>query len=463
VTAAAAPGTGVAPDRSIALIRRWAAPGAGLVAFALFAFLHATAPQTYDAALRWLGVDPGGRPFLDTTVILAEGQCFQAGVDVYRTDPCDPFNRLYDYAPPLLRLLPPGVSVDQTVAVGSAVALLFFLALATLPAPGSWRATAVTVAATLSSMTVYAVERGNADALILAVLLFALAAGGRAPIGRFVAYGAALFLGLVKFYPLSALILLLRERRRVAVALAGGAAALLVVFGLWYRDEIVLALGNVPANYRYADAFGASNLPAWLADFFRLLSDRIPAAQPFAFWVMPVLFGGFVVTALLRAQRFAASQPAGAFRALTQSEQACLVVGAALVSGCFLTGVSSYYRGIDLLPVLPGLFALARVSGTTFDARSAVHRTIGAILFLMWSEAIRKVIDVRLRELGLPVLPVEALYAAFWVVREIVWWQTIAVLLGVVLLFVAESDLGRRLAIDRLTAGRPLGSARPAV
>jgi hypothetical protein len=68
---------------------------------------------------------------------------------------------------------------------------------------------------------------------------------------------------------------------------------------------------------------------------------------------------------------------------LTQRELLCLVTGAILVCGCFLSGRNSGYREIYILMVVPGVLAAAR------NAPSAglawIFRVAGAAaLFLMW-------------------------------------------------------------------------------
>src|SRR5207249_3774054 len=119
----------------------------------------------------------------------------------------------------------------------------------------------VTVAATVSTMVVFAVERANPDILLF---LLALAAGlfaeGRLT-ARLFGYGLALLAALIKYYPIVLLILVCRER--VAVGLAIIAAALLLLLLCWaeYRVEIARGLPNIPRGAYNGDLFAAQNLP----------------------------------------------------------------------------------------------------------------------------------------------------------------------------------------------------------
>ena len=103
--------------------------------------------------------------------------------------------------------------------MGLALDLLFILSLASVLRPRTSREIWIYGLAVLSPTTVYAVERANNDLIVFLLIL----SGGmlltvRQP-SRLCSYALFLVAGLLKYYPLALLVLLIRERRRAAVAL----------------------------------------------------------------------------------------------------------------------------------------------------------------------------------------------------------------------------------------------------
>src|SRR5204863_166854 len=122
-------------------------------------------------------------------------------------------------------------------AVGWISGLLFLLSLAILPRPRRPLELALTVLATLSTAVVFAVERANPDILLfILALVTALSAEGGLGI-RLIGYAAALLSGLVKYYPLVTLVLLVEERVPVFLIVSAAVVLLLAMFGVAYHDE----------------------------------------------------------------------------------------------------------------------------------------------------------------------------------------------------------------------------------
>jgi hypothetical protein len=436
------------PDR---LDSRIMLPAACLAAVAVCALLHWTAPALYDLVLRAIGLVPLATPFLDTAYVLASGQCAQAGIDIYAENPCDPLGRPYDYSPVLIALLPRGVSVAWTDPVGVALALAFCLSLALLPRVAGRRGVAVMLAGGLSTMTAYAVERGNIDALIGILMIGAAALLGRTERARFAGYGFILFAGLLKFYPFAALVVLARERRRTALGLAVLCLGALLAVLLPIEATVLRAVANRPAGFSFTDGFAAANLPLGLTQLLlpnaaghELLAALLP-------YLAPVVGLALTLRALIRALATARSLPDPV---LPAREAPFLVIGSALLVGCFFSGFSIYYRGVFFLLVLPGLLHAEGGRGRA--------GTAGAILFLMWSECFRQAIVQGLPLLGFSPVAANKVHALFWLIRELVWWQVVAVLLGVVFAFGADGPWGRLLGLPALlgTGERPAGRRR---
>ena len=432
-----------APVQAGPVSRSWIPTAVGLAAAAFLALLFAVAPDRYAALLHLAGEMPEPMPFLDMSYILAAGECAQRGIDVYAANPCDPHQRVYDYSPFLLALLPPGVSVAWSMAAGIATIIVFHVSLAWLPWPNTGRDRAVMIGAVLSTMTLYALERGQIDALIFPVLVLAGAAMAQAQARRGLAYAALIFVGLLKFYPAAALAVALRERRRTVLGVAAVGLACFALFAALQHDDILRGLANRPQGFSFTDGFAAANLPEGMAVLVGPLADRYPALGPLLPWLPPAL-GLILVVRLLAQARRGALRLLDGRAALDAAVWGPLVIGAATVSGCFLAGFNIYFRGIHLLLALPGLMLLAEAA-PRFPARAASL----AILFLMWSEAPGEAIIHLLPETGMPAPLVNLTHAFFWMIRELVWWRVIAVLVAVLFWAAAGSDLGRSV-LDRL-------------
>jgi hypothetical protein len=89
----------------------------------------------YELFFHFFGVDPiTEMPFVDFHAILSSAECFRRGVDVYVTNPCDIFGRVYAYSPLLLAWAPSWLGTADTWWTGAAVAIIFLLSLAWLQA-----------------------------------------------------------------------------------------------------------------------------------------------------------------------------------------------------------------------------------------------------------------------------------------------------------------------------------------
>lgn len=113
-----------------------------------------------------------------------------------------------------------------------------------------------------------------------------------------------------------------------------------------------------------------------------------------------------------------------------------LVIGALLLASCFLAVQNIGYRCIFLLFVLSGLWGLAQAAKGDFG-RTLFHCAIGLILFLMWGEFFRHLVD------NLAPAPGPFL---FWLARELAWWVVVSLLGGSLACFALESETVQSLA-----------------
>jgi hypothetical protein len=153
----------------------------------------------------------------------------------------------------------------------------------------------------------------------------------------------------------------------VAMAAAGSVA------GFWaaWHAEIMRGLANMPPGPYNTDLFAAKNLPLLVG----MLVENAAAPSRFSaavgWGVTAGLYGGLAGSALAicrRLSRFAELR--AAIAGLPDRERVIMVIGSAVIAGCFFAGQSIGYRGIFLLLVIPGLLALSRSGSCELRALS---------------------------------------------------------------------------------------------
>jgi hypothetical protein len=425
---------------------RIAVVAGGCAGVLLFAFFYGAHAHLYFAILRGWGLDPFRFPFLDSHAVTSSLECARRGFDPYLHNPCDVLTRAFVYSPMILDAAFLPVTVAWTNALGLGLALLLILSLASLPAPRGAREWGVMALAALSTMTLYAVERGNIDILVFAVVTLAGHLLWRGRMARAGGYGLLLVGAALKYYPVVGLILALRESpRRFALAVAAS-LAILALFAVHYRHGLAEAMALVPYGSYYTDFFGAVNLPFGMARLLSPIRTEIPGAAPVltAFpWVVLALL---LVSCLRQAIAFAVAVPMPSRN--PEPAAIFLVLAAALIVGCFFAGQSIGYRGIFFLLALPGLLALGRGrDGQRFRATAVM------ILFLMWGEMFREALEHLTFANAEAARALQTGRVAFWFVRELIWWRVIAALGGIVLSFAVHSEMARWLGLRLGVAG----------
>lgn len=317
------------------------------------------------------------------------------------------------------------------------------------------------VAATLSPVTVYGMERANLD-LFLFVLMLAAAGvliwGGRV---RLLAYAMLLLAALSKYYPAVTLLLVLRERPRVFAWVAAGCGAALAAFVAVYHLDIVRSLASVPRGVYFAEGFGAANLP-------RGLAQLVLPAPSLAAWregLGDVLLLGFALFTLVRARQWALDADLRArFASLAETDRIPLVIGALVLVGCFFAGQSVYYRAVFILMILPGLLALTRPRGEPERDRangSLLRLLAPTVLILTWGEALRHQLVSQLAQPSPAAVLWRVGDLAFWLLREVAWWNFIAILAALLWWFACKSPLLPRAGL-RASIWPTFAAKRPA-
>jgi hypothetical protein len=414
-------------------LRRWACrlavPTVAVLLFAALAMLWRWGPPAlYFDVLKLFGFEPFRFPFLDIHAVLAAAQCQRLGIDVYLSNPCDALGRVHVYSPLWLALTPSFLDTNSTAAAGLGLDLMFILSLGVILRPATPGEVLILMFIALSPMTIYALERANCDLVVFLLVVGGCALGQARQPWRFGAYALYLFAGLLKYYPLVLLALLLRERRREALIGVGLAAVIVLGLAGFDRAELVKALANIPPLSYFTDSFSARNLPFGIAE--AAFGPRVHTA--FALAVLSVV-AALALVRIRRTMRLL-DQAMPELNTLDEPvalEPQCLLVGALLVTACFFAGQNVDYRGIYLLLIMPGLIRLHRLAvdpaGRQFAARMIV-----AVLFVAWSDPVRR--GVHMIADAIPNAQIGLrLELLFWIGCELVWWWLIAGLAAIVL------------------------------
>ena len=431
-------------------VPRWVIPMIGLAALALAALLYHYDLDLYFRLLHVLMVTPYVPPFIDGQQIPAVIACWRMGVDVFVNAPCDPQGRVFAYSPLWLRAT--FLEVPWTPWIGLVIDSVVIVSLALLPLPRSRRDTVLFALAMLSGMPVFALERLNIDVIMFLLILFAGWCWTQSSALRFVGYPLMALAGFLKFYPLTLFLLFLRERLAGFILLSAAGLLLVAAFFWAFHGELAEALQNVPHFRAISEVFGAVQLPSGIGRALDVLLGGPAGAEPnihspvIAASVLLVMALFMLSASLWLARRadFAAS-----LRALARAEFGFLLIGAVLLSFCFVGAQNLYYRGIHLLFIMPAMLALARGSGSA-SSRRLFGFTLGTVLFVMWSMTLQR--DV-VYLTGGPIASGDpgTVYAPpvylFWIFRELAWWWIVTVLLAVIYRFVLESPVWQSLRL----------------
>jgi hypothetical protein len=424
---------------------RLVVPALGLLCLGAFTFLYRYQTDWYFRILTVAFAYPFDFPFIDGQVVMNWIRCWRRGVDVYVGDPCDVLDRALNYSPLWLRLSFLPTDKAWTNTVGLTRDGVFLISLAWLPQPRRMRDLGLVILATFSPVTVFGLERANADLDMFVLVVVAAVSLEHSFLWRTIGYAATMIAGLLKFYPFALLLLMLREGMLRFLVLAGATVAVIVGFGWYYHDELVRALANVPAGLYFSSGFGAVEFPGGLGEVLKTGLNALGLHGAFV--------DGLPENAILRTSvrlLLTAISVAFAIRlgggAEVRSSLAVLpvrhanyaVIGAILISASFFAGHNTAYRAIYLLFTLPGFLLLAQSASLARVARWMV----AAIIFAMWSPPLHHVSLYLARQHPDGSWAVAGRYVS-WAVHELVWWWLATVLLAIVFAFVIESAAWR--------------------
>ena len=426
---------------------RLAAPLAALLCFLSMSWQYGWGDHAlYNDILRWYGIVPFRFPFVDISGSLAAWECARQGIDVILSDPCDVLHRAYSYSPLWMAASPIPLGVRDTMTVGWCLDLVFIASLTLLPPPRRPVELLLVLAATLSTMVVFALERANPDILLFMMALAAgLLAECRASV-RLIGYALALIAALLKYYPIMALITVFRERPPRFFAIAVALTGALAVFWVIYHAEIAEGLPTIAQGPYNTDLFAAKNLPFLLGEAARNVTGTSSWAplvgQAFAAAIYATMIG---VCWVVCRRLLGSGELGAALASLSGFERTLLVIGCAVIVGCFFAGQSIGYRGVFLLMVIPGLLGIARPPASR-NLRAVGTGASVVIVLLMWGECFRLALYRGFELPDVPATIAGQLGFYFWLLRELGWWWTVAIMLSVLAEFLRASPVVRRVS-----------------
>jgi hypothetical protein len=421
---------------------RFAVAGAALSVFLGMSYVYEYVDRhLYEHILTSYGVLPFRFPFVDISGALAAWECARQGVDVILSNPCDVLQRGYTYSPLWMTAASMPLGVADTMAVGWGLDLVFLMSLSLLPPPRRPLELVLVLAATLSTMVGFALERANPDILMF---LLALATGlltGYPLFLRLFGYVLGLAAALVKYYPIMVLVVAFRERTSVFCLVGLVILGSLAVFWVGYHVEIARGLPNIARGPYNTDLFSAQNLPFLLGEAAANATASPLVGHIVSGGLYAILVGACIAIwqRLLRFPGLRAS-----LAALPRLDRVLLVIGSAVIVGCFFAGQSIGYRGVFLLLVMPGLLGISRTSVRKLWFLGLSTSVV--VVLQMWGECFRLALYGVLEHSGISDALASEVEIQFWLFRELCWWWTVAFMLAVLVDFIQDSPIIRSIS-----------------
>ena len=200
---------------------------------------------------KYLKVSTSEPTFLDTHHWTSALDCTRKGYDVLITNPCEPNQQPMDYPRVWLQLTKLGIQQNHSIYIGITCAIVFFLCVLMIIGPIS-RAEGLLYGAILCSPSIMlGVETGNTDLIMFAILSGAILLLRNNRNYRLGAYSLVLAAGVLKLYPIAAMIACFKERKKPAISTL---IIVLTIFAVYiYRifpDVLQLQNNAIKLTYR---------------------------------------------------------------------------------------------------------------------------------------------------------------------------------------------------------------------
>lgn len=383
-----------------------------------------------------LGVHDFGVWFLDSFAVLASNDALARGLDVYAANPLDYLQRPHVYSEWWLVLGKLGLTRADNFRFGLALVLAFFAVAFAGLRPRAYRELLWYLAIICSSPVLLAVQRANNDLAVFIVLAAVVpclqsdSGLGRIGAGLVVAFATGL-----KFYPAAAGLLLLggagMSRSSVQRGLVVGAGAIAVVLVSLAPDLARMGAMLPSVKAEGLMSFGAGNLLGALGmSGWPALATAAAAALVLA--AMFIRWRPYEDTGVTAADRAAWLR---------------FVLGAAVLTACFFSGMNFAYRWIFALWLAPFLWKASRDRAFPRMRRFAMI-TAGLLAVALWADAVAAFALTRVAG-QVPGATLVRWADRFFLAEQPVTWAFFACLIGWLVDFVRTEGrflLGRSLA-----------------
>ncbi|HYA08618.1 MAG TPA: hypothetical protein VEG24_03460 [Gaiellaceae bacterium] len=341
---------------------------AGVLVVLFFAALLSYRGVTGTTPWATVGIEPGDKSFADLRSVTSSWDCERRGIEAFPNNPCDPFHRPANYPRVWTRLGVFGLGEGDTVPLGVAIDVVFFVAALAAAGPLTLVEGAVYSAGLLAPATILGVERGNADLLMFALVVLGLLLVRRRP---WAGAASIVLAGALKLFPAFALAPLLRLRRRWPALLAS--VLVLAAYAAVTLNDIRMLRHVIPRVV--VNSYGAGVV----VEALRLAHvSWVQSAAEVRYIRLAVLALGLLLAlALLRVRRSSpAAEGAGGELRLD-----AFWAGAAVYLGTYVFGSNFDYRLAFLLLCVPQLCAWVRRGGAPAPLPAAA---LGALLLTLW-------------------------------------------------------------------------------
>jgi hypothetical protein len=341
---------------------------AGAAVLVFFAVLLSFRGITGTTPWAHVGVEPGAKSFADLRSVTSSWDCERKGIEAFPRNPCDPFHRPANYPRVWTRLGVFGLGESDTVPLGVAIGVVFFVAAFAVAGPLTLGEGAIYGVALLAPATMLGVERGNVD-----LLMFALVVLGVLLVGRFAWAGAVpiALAAVLKLFPAFALAPLVRLRRRWPAAVAS-----VVVLGVYVGATLndIRTLRHVIPRL-VVNSYGAGVV----VEAMRLAGvSWAQSAAEVRYVRLTVIAMGLVLALVLVLLRLRRSTPVGEDGLRLDAFWA----GAGVYAGTYVFGNNFDYRLAFLLLCVPQLCTWVRRGGAPAPWPAAALATLLVTLWL---------------------------------------------------------------------------------
>lgn len=334
--------------------------------------------------------------FIDASVIAAGAESVRHHIDPLYKNPFDQRHRTLNY-PRVWQSLAVVVGQGSTPYLAFSFWAAFFVALAGFlrrAGPSAWWLLLLTCC---SPCVMLALERGNCDLLIWALMVGAAFAKERSWTLSALIWLLAVML---KLYPLFAAPFLIQRVTRREFILAGLAVAAVGIYELQHLQDLVAIRAGTPDA---PDGYGRSCITQLLQ-----LVGHTPSPLFNYIW-MTVLVTPFALgLRLFNQSRGGASQPPNTSRSLSR---AFFLIGAWVFLGTFLIGTNQEYRLMWLTLCIPHCWQCARTSRMGTLGWIAIV----SILLAQWSLVVIKALPLLVSSELHQLLVIQALKSTAYV------------------------------------------------